>query len=374
MHRGLVCVFPSATARLLPVADGGEGMTSIVTHATNGRLIKHSARDPLGRPVTAFFGLSGDGNTAFVESAAASGLGLLAPHERNPLLASSAGTGDLILAALDALHADKSNAPKRLVLGLGGSATNDGGAGALQALGVRFFDANGHSLPQGGGALAALAAMDMAGIHPLLEKTQILLAADVNIPLCGPGGASAVFGPQKGATPEMVAQLDAALARYADVACALTGKDASTLPGAGAAGGLAAGFLYCTRARVRPGIELVLETAHVAKEIHNADLILTGEGRVDGQTLHGKAPLGVARLAKELGKPVVCIAGSIGPDAHLLYAAGIDVLAACVTEAPSGREEHDFSDAALKLAAATERVLRALKVGMQLPCKREILF
>ncbi|MDL2207494.1 glycerate kinase [Desulfovibrio sp. OttesenSCG-928-F20] len=365
MACGLARVFPEAEAELLPVADGGEGTSEILAAATGGRLVSHSARDPLGRQVQAFFGLSGDGRTAFVESAAASGLGLLAPGERNPLIASSYGTGDLVRAALKALHDTKGDGPRQLILGLGGSATNDGGAGALAALGVRLLDEGGQELAPGGAALAHLAAMDLSGLDPLLWQTDILLASDVNAPLLGPQGASAVFGPQKGATPQAVRQLDDALGRYALVAHAATGIDAAVLPGSGAAGGLAAAFLYCTRARLRPGVELVLETAGFSERAAGADLVLTGEGRADGQTTQGKAPLGVARAAKVHARPVVCIAGILGEGAEALYAHGVDVLAACITDFTE--PDKAMRDAGPRLQATTEQVMRAVRLGMCFP-------
>ena len=296
MERGVKKLLPDAECVLLPMADGGEGTVDALVNATKGELRVTEVRGPLGKPVNARWGLLGSGNTAVLEMASASGLPLLKQEERNPLIASTYGTGQLIMAALEEL-AQRGGRP-RLIIGIGGSATNDGGAGAASAMGVRFLDRADRELKPGGGALAELDRIDLSGLSHLLVRADILIACDVDNPLTGERGASAVFGPQKGATPEMVLQLDAAPSRYAEVATEVTGKNIAALPGAGAAGGLGAGLLFFTGAKLRPGVELVLETLPFAEQIPDVDLVLTGEGASDYQTAFGKAPVAVAMAAK----------------------------------------------------------------------------
>lgn len=365
MARGVGAVFPEAECDLAPVADGGEGTVRTLVMATGGRELEESVLDPLGREIRARWGLLGDGRTAVVEMAAASGLPLLSARERDPLRADTYGTGQLLRAALRALHESHSKTQsKTLIVGIGGSATNDGGSGCLRALGARFLDAAGHELPPGGAALARLARIDLDGLEPLLAQTHILVACDVDNPLTGPRGASAVFGPQKGAGPGEVRLLDDALSHFARIAGQASGLDMATRPGAGAAGGLGAGLLYFTGARLKPGVELVLEAVNFQERAALAQLVLTGEGRSDAQTASGKAPAGVAGAAKAAGRPVVCISGSLGPGAEALYDRGVDVLAACVSEVKPLEEYLD--EAGLRLTAATERVLRGLRLGMKL--------
>ena len=362
MERGIRKVFPDAECDLLPLADGGEGTVDALVNATGGSLYAEDVHDPLGRPIKACWGLLGDGHTAVVEMAAASGLPLLGEDERNPLVTSTFGTGELIKAALAALH-ERDN-EGRLIIGIGGSATNDGGVGALQALGAKFFNAGGEELPTGGAALADLAFIDTSTLDPLLGKTEILVACDVDNPLTGEHGASAVFGPQKGATPAMVAQLDAALGNYASIAREVTQKDIAGLPGAGAAGGLGAGLLFFSKAQLLPGIEIVLEATNFDTRVRVADLVLTGEGHTDYQTAFGKAPAGVAGAAKLRGKPVICISGGIGTGVEALYAQGIDAIAGAVCSIST--LEYCMERADSLLEAATERTFRVMKIGMGL--------
>ena len=330
MARGIRAVFPEADVVEIPLADGGEGTVEALVAATGGSLRHAAVRGPLGEPVTAAWGVLGDGRTAVIEMAAASGLLRVPEGRRDPRLASTSGTGDLVKAALDA-------GLRRIVLGLGGSATNDGGAGFARALGARFLDAGERELPEGGAALARLARVELAGLDPRLAETELLVACDVDNPLCGPRGASAVFGPQKGATPEAVRELDAALARFARIAARDTGREAAEVPGAGAAGGLGAGLLFFTPARLRPGVAVVLEAVGFDRRAEGADLVFTGEGRTDAQTAMGKAPSGVAAAAQRHGIPVVCLSGGLGEGADLLLTRGIDALAA-VPPAPMGLE------------------------------------
>ena len=312
---GWARVYPDAELLLCPMADGGEGTVDALLSATGGKLQQTRVSGPLGDPVEAHWGLLPDAQ-AIIEMAEASGLHRVEPGRRDVLAASSHGTGELIRAALDA-------GVRRIVLGLGGSATNDGGAGLLAALGVRFLDREGQELPLGGAALARLSQIDLTGLDTRLAQVEVMVAADVDNPLCGPRGASAVFGPQKGASPEQVAQLDEALGHYADVMAATLGEDLRDFPGVGAAGGLGFAARAVLRAGFRPGVELVAELSGLVEAMQGADLVITGEGRLDGQSLHGKTPVGVARLARTAGVPVIALAGSLGEGYQRLYAEGI---------------------------------------------------
>ena len=370
MQRGIHKVLPEARCDLLPMADGGEGTVDALVSATKGEFKANEVRGPLGRALVARWGVLGTGATAVLEMAAASGLPLLREEERNPLQTCTYGTGELIVAALKELHRGvlreerlaRGERPK-LVIGIGGSATNDGGMGAARALGARFLDAKGRDLPPGGAALERLHSIDISSLHPLLAKTDILVACDVDNPLTGERGASTVFGPQKGATPAMVNQLDAALARYAEIAARDTGKDVARLPGAGAAGGLGAGLLFFTGAKLRPGIELVLETLDFDTHARLADLVLTGEGHSDFQTAYGKAPAGVAGAAKKFDKPVICISGGLGRGVEALYDKGIDAMAGAVCSVFTLAE--CMAQAAMLLENATERIMRVHSLGVR---------
>lgn len=302
---GLRRALPEATVETVPMADGGEGTVEAMVVATGGRFVDVEVTGPLGEPVTARFGMLGDGKTAVVEMAAASGLPLVPPARRNPLVTTTYGTGELIRAALD-------RGARRIVIGIGGSATVDGGVGMAEALGARFLDAHGRRLEPGGGALVRLERIDLASLDPRVRQTELLVACDVSNPLYGPDGAACVFGPQKGATPEMVAVLDAGLRRLADVIRRDLGVDVSALPGAGAAGGLGAGLVAFCGARLRPGVELVIEAVDLPARLQGADLVVTGEGALDRQTRFGKTPAGVGRLARRLGIPAVAVVGGIG--------------------------------------------------------------
>jgi glycerate kinase len=357
MERGIHAVFPEAEVIKVPIADGGEGTVEALVAATGGRLLHANVRGPLGEPVHAHWGISGNGNTAFLEMAAASGLPLVPKEQRDPRITSTFGTGELMKTALDA-------GLRKLVIGIGGSATNDGGTGMARALGVRFLDANGHDLPEGGAALAHLARIDLSGLDPRLLEASILVACDVDNPLCGPRGASAVYGPQKGATPDMVQELDVALGVFAGIAATVTGRDVALLSGAGAAGGLGAGLLFFTPASLRPGVAIVLETTGFETLVQGADLVLTGEGRTDFQTAMGKAPVGVAAVARRHGVPVVCLSGGLGDGADDVLAHGIDALAATVPQPMT--LEACMAQGAVLVEAAASRVCRMLKVGLAL--------
>ncbi|MNG76085.1 Glycerate 2-kinase [compost metagenome] len=317
IERGFRQIYPQVQYVKLPMADGGEGTVDSMVAATGGEIVRVEVTGPLGQPVSAFYGLLGEGETAVIEMAAASGLHLAPKGQRDPRITTSYGTGELILAALE-------RGVKTIILGIGGSATNDGGAGMMQALGARLLDDQQQPLPPGGAALARLAQIDLSAVDPRLQQVSVTAACDVDNPLCGPHGASAVFGPQKGATPEMVTQLDAALSHFGSLLQQATGREVLNAPGAGAAGGMGAALLGMLNARLRPGIEIVIETLQLEEALRDADLVITGEGRLDSQSIHGKTPIGVARVAKRHGLPVIGIAGSLSKDYQVVHQHGID--------------------------------------------------
>ena len=319
IEAGFRDIFPDAEYVKIPVADGGEGTVQAMIEATEGTPIKVSVTGPLGTPVNALYGLSRDRSTAIIEMAEASGLALVPSEKRNPMITTTYGTGELIRAALDV-------GARRFIIGIGGSATNDGGAGMAQALGVRLLDKNGKEIAPGGGALAALETIDISTIDPRLKECTIEVACDVDTPLTGPKGASATFGPQKGATPSQVSQLDANLHHYAGCIQHDLGMDLADIPGTGAAGGLGIAMLAFLKGKLRPGIEIITETVGLEAALVDADLVITGEGRIDSQTIHGKTPIGVATIAKRHGKPVIGIAGSLSADVDIVYDHGIDAV------------------------------------------------
>jgi glycerate kinase len=352
MERGILRVFPEAEVRKIPIADGGEGTVEALVTATHGTLLQHEVTGPLGERLSAQWGILGDGQTAVIEMAAASGLPLVPAEKRNPRTTTTYGTGELMRAALD-------RGLRQIIIGIGGSATNDGGMGMARAFGARFLDADGKELPDGGAALARLQTIDLSELDPRLAETRITVACDVDNPLCGPRGASAVFGPQKGATPEIVAELDAALAHFAVVARQATGRAVAELPGAGAAGGLGAGLMFFTPARLRPGVEIVLEAVGFAEVVMNADFVITGEGRTDFQTAYGKAPVGVAKVAKQFGVPVFCLSGGLGDGADDVLAQGIDAVVS-ICDRPLTLEVCMKEGAAL-IESAAARLCRIIK-------------
>jgi glycerate 2-kinase len=316
MARGVQRAKPEAQVQVCPLADGGEGSLDALIAATGAERRQLNVQDALGRPRQAAWGWLSDQRTAFIELAEASGLQHLEIDERNALHTSTVGVGELLLAALD------QGAEKALLL-LGGSATNDGGAGMLQALGARFLDQHGEQLPHGGAALNQLASLELNGLDPRLAKLTLEAAVDVDNPLLGERGASAVFGPQKGASPEEVEQLDRALGHFADISAHALGDDYRTLPGAGAAGGMGFAAKAFLNATLKPGIEMIMQQAEMASLLARADLVITGEGRLDGQSLAGKTPIGVSRAAKRLRKPVIVLAGSLGDGWQACFDEGV---------------------------------------------------
>lgn len=346
-------VIPEAEFRLIPVSDGGDGFVESLVAATGGTIREVRVADPLGRPVESVFGLLGDGRTAVIEMARASGLVLLAEAERNPEKTSTFGTGQLILAALEA-------GCTQILIGIGGSATNDGGTGMARALGTRFLADDGTELGGTGGELARIARIDLSGLDRRLSAATVRVACDVDNPLTGTEGAAAVYGPQKGATPEMVARLDGGLANLAAVIRRDLGRDVERLPGAGAAGGLGGGLVAFLGADLVPGIELVIEATGLEKAVAGAAMVLTAEGRIDAQTLHGKAPYGVARVARRYGVPVIAFAGSMADEA-LLVPDHFDAVLSVVPGPQSLAEA--MAQAAENLTAAAARAARLVALG-----------
>jgi glycerate kinase len=347
MAEGARRALPEAKLETIPMADGGPGTVESVVAAAGGRTATATVQDPLGRPVAAQWGIV-DGQTAVVEMAAAAGLWRLAEEERDPRVTSTYGVGQLVLAALDA-------GCRRLIVGLGGSATNDGGAGMAAALGVRFLDAEGSQLPAGGAALARLERVDASGLDQRLHECEVMAATDVTNPLCGPEGASLVYGPQKGADPETARELDAALRRYGEIVERDLGMPVLDTPGAGAAGGLGAGLVAFLEARIEPGVEVVARTVRLGERLRGADLVLTGEGRLDGQTGYGKTVAGVTRITRAEGVPVIAVAGSLGQGWERLLKLGVDGVEAIVPR--SGTLEEAMARPAEMLAATTERAV-----------------
>ena len=354
MEDGVRRVLPDAEVVLVPVADGGDGTLETLVETSGGRIITSDVTGPLGESVSAQWGAMGDGVTAVAEMARTSGLALVRLEDRDPLNATTYGLGEVILEALESGY-------RRFILGIGGSATNDAGAGMAQALGVRLLDAGGAELQPGGAALASLARIDTSGLDPRAVEADFDVACDVNNPLTGPEGASAVYGPQKGATPEIVEQLDAALANFANVVKRDLGADVNDVPGSGAAGGLGGGIMAFLGGRLRPGVDIVLDTVDLESRLDGADLIITGEGCMDFQTVYNKAPIGVARLAGERNIPVIGVSGSLGDGFTDVHEHGI-AAAVAITHAPMTLDEATDRVSEL-IASATEQAVRLVRVG-----------
>lgn len=354
IEAGIRDILPQAETVKLPIADGGEGTIEALVAATGGRIVATEVTGPLGQPVKAVYGVCGDQQTAVIEMAAASGLVLVPKEQRNPLLTTSFGTGELIRSALDAGY-------RNLVIGIGGSATNDAGVGMLQALGARFLDAQGGEIGFGGAALARLKRIDVSALDPRLHDCRIEVACDVTNPLTGSTGAAAVFGPQKGATPEMVAELDKALAHFAAIVQSDLGRDIEQQPGAGAAGGMGAGLMAFLDAELRPGVAIVIEHIGLEEILAGADLVVTGEGRIDGQSVYGKAPIGVARIAQQQGVPVIALAGSLGEGYEEVFSCGISALFS-VVPGPCDLEAA-LEHAAVNVRATARNVFAVMKIA-----------
>ena len=319
MERGIRKANSQIRCIHVPMADGGEGTMQSLVDATGGRVYSKEVVGPLGNNVVAEYGILGNGEIGVIEMASASGIHLVDSEKRNPLITTTFGTGQLIKACLD-------KGVKKLLIGIGGSATNDGGAGFIQALGGRLLDENGDDLSYGGGALAILHTIDLSNLDERLKYVSVEVACDVNNPICGKEGASYVFGPQKGATREMIEILDQNLSHYAEVIKEQLGKDVISKAGAGAAGGLGAGLMAFLDVKLKSGIEMVIEYANLEEKVRDADMVWTGEGSIDFQTQYGKTPLGVAMIAKKYNKPVIALVGRVGNDIDVLYDKGIDAI------------------------------------------------
>ncbi len=363
IERGIKRVLPKARCVKIPMADGGEGTVQSLVDATGGKLVRKKVTGPLGTPVTACYGLLGNGSTAVIEMAEASGLPLVPKDQRDPLRTTTYGTGELMKDAM-------AKGASKLIIGIGGSATVDGGCGMAQALGIRFLDGKGKPLTDHacGGMLERIAAIDASQVDPRLRKLEVVIASDVDNPLIGPRGAAHVFGPQKGATPEMVQRLDAGLKNLASVIKKDLKKDLVKLPGAGAAGGLGAGLVAFAGAKMRSGVDIVVDATQLHKHVKGATLVITGEGRVDFQTAFGKTPSGVAKVAKKHKIPVVAVGGGLADDAHGVFAHGIDAL-----ETATARDmdlAYAIAHSREYLANAGERIARWILVAKKIAKSR----
>ncbi|MXP59171.1 glycerate kinase [Pantoea sp. Taur] len=357
IEAGFSEIFPDAEYVKIPVADGGEGTVEAMVAATQGSIVRLTVTGPLGAPVEAFYGLSGDERSAFIEMAAASGLELVPAAQRDPLITNSYGTGELIKNALD-------RGVDHIIIGIGGSATNDGGSGMMQALGARLLDQQGNEIAFGGGALPQLARIEIDQLDKRIQQCRIEVACDVTNPLTGEEGASAIFGPQKGATPELVQQLDKALAHYAEIIHRDLDIDVLHIAGGGAAGGMGAALHAFCQAELRRGIEIVTEALGLADQVKDADLVITGEGRIDSQTINGKVPIGVAKVAKQFNKPVIGIAGSLTADVGVVHQHGLDAVFSVLFSI--GSLEDALANAAQNVRLTARNVAATIKVGQAL--------
>ena len=350
---GILAAKPDAEVIVKPLADGGEGTTDALIEGMNGERIDLTVTGPMHTPVDAYYGYLKDTNTAVMEMASAAGITLVPDSEKNPLLATSYGVGEMINDAIQ-------RGCRNFIIGIGGSVTNDGGIGMLKALGVRFLDENGEDAGEGGQALAKVARIDVSGMNPLLKECHIQVACDVNNPLCGENGSTYVYGPQKGVTEDMKKTLDEAMAHFARVTSETLENDYMNTPGAGAAGGLGYAFLAYTGAALTPGIELILDAVGLEEELSGADVVVTGEGRLDFQTAMGKAPVGVARLAKKYNAKVIAFAGSVTKEATACNNEGIDAFFPILRSVCTLAEAMDPVAARNNMTATVEQVFRLL--------------
>ena len=355
IEKGLRNIFPAAEIKKMPMADGGEGTVQSLVDATGGRRLVERVSDPLGIEIEAEYGILGDETTAVIEMAAASGLTLVPPNRRNPLESTTYGTGQLIKAALD-------RGCRKLIIGIGGSATNDGGAGMAEALGAKLLTSGGQLISPGGGGLGALDTINVSDLDSRIAATATVVACDVDNPLTGKNGAAYVYGPQKGATLEMIETLDANLAHFASIVQRDMGKVVGETPGAGAAGGLGAGLIAFLDAELKSGVDIVIDAVQLETQLEGASLVVTGEGEINFQTVFGKTPVGVAKLAKAHGIPVIAIAGSISNGAEDVHKSGIDAIIDIVP-APMPLESAVENAFDLTVKAA-ERAARFISIGM----------
>lgn len=355
---GIKRVYPEAEVRVCPLADGGEGTAEALTAGLKGSWQSLTATGPLGEPVTASYGILPDGKTAVLEMAAAAGITLTEPEKRNPMKTTTYGVGEMIRDAVK-------KGCRHFIVGIGGSATNDGGIGMLQALGFEMLDQEGNQVPFGGEGLSALYKITAKNVMEELTECTFRIACDVTNPLCGPSGASAVYGPQKGADPEMITRLDGYLGRFAFLAKDLNPSADSEAPGTGAAGGLGYAFLTFTNAVLESGIQIVMEETRLEELIKDADLVVTGEGCLDGQTVQGKAPIGVAGLAKKYGKPVIAFSGIVKKDAAACNEAGIDAFFPILRRVGTLEEAMNPENARENLLETSEQVFRLWRTARE---------
>lgn len=351
IEKGILKVFPKAVIEKVPMADGGEGTVESLVDATGGKIIKTNVKDPLFRDIESFYGILGDGKTAVIEMAAASGLYLLKDYERNPMITTTYGTGQLIKDALD-------RGCRRFIIAIGGSATNDGGAGMATVLGVKFYDKDGIEIGLGGGELSKIYSIDTSNIDDRLKECEFIVACDVANPLIGENGASRVYGPQKGATKEMVEVLDKNLEHYGKLLEKYFNKKIIDVPGSGAAGGLGAGLMAFLNAQLKNGIEIIIETLKLEEKIKEADIVISGEGKIDFQTAFGKTISGIAKLCKKHNKPLIVIAGTV-EDIENLYEIGVSSIFSIV-EKPMSLEDA-IKNAPTLLEKSAERIFRLIK-------------
>ena len=352
--QGIQNVIQDAKNILVPVADGGDGTLETLVESSKGKIKSIAVTGPLGKSQDADWGALGNNKTAIIEMARSSGLALVPPKKLNPLIATTYGLGEVILDALNQGYRD-------FIIGIGGSATNDAGAGMAQALGISLLDSKGKELDFGGASLSKLSSIDMDGIDERIKESNFSIACDVNNPLTGPEGASAIYGPQKGATPQMVITLDKALTNFASVAEKDLGVKIDKVEGAGAAGGLGGGLIAFLNGNLRKGVDIVLDFVELDKALVNANLVITGEGQLDFQTIYNKAPIGVAKRAKKLDIPVIAISGSLGKNFSVVHNHGIDA-ASPITSKPMTLEEA-CKNAPELISSATEQALRYMKIG-----------
>jgi len=354
IEKGIKRVFPEAEVIKVPLADGGEGTVEALVEARRGKIAKKKVTSPLGKKIDAYFGILEDEFTAVIEMAQASGLSLVPQKKRNPLITTTYGTGELVKEALD-------KGCRKIIVGIGGSATIDGGAGVAQALGAKLLDKEGNEVSPGGVSLGEIVNIDIEKFDVRIADTEVVVASDVDNPLCGSQGAARVYGPQKGATPEMVEILDKNLAHFARMIKKFLGKEVADIPGAGAAGGLGAGLIAFLGAKLEPGIDLMIDASHLEEKLKGADLVISGEGRIDEQTAYGKTPMGVTERAKKKNIPVILIGGEIRGDSKILYKKGVDALISSVTRVSSFTEV--IKNPRQALMDASERAMRLVKIG-----------
>ena len=354
MIKGIENVIENSTNLLVPVADGGDGTLETLVESSQGKINSIKVTGPLGEQQNSAWGALGKNKTAIIEMARSSGLALVPINKLNPLISTTYGLGEVILDALDQGYRD-------FIIGIGGSATNDAGAGMAQALGVKLLDSNGNELSFGGESLSKLNSIDVGGIDTRIKESNFAIACDVNNPLTGPEGASAIYGPQKGATPEMVNTLDQALTNFAEIVEKDLGIKINDVEGSGAAGGLGGGLIAFLNGKLRKGVDIVLDFVDINKALTNTNLVITGEGQLDFQTIYNKAPIGVARRAKHLGIPVIAISGSLGENFSVVHEHGIDAASSIVSKPMTLAEAS--KNAPELISAATEQALRYMKIG-----------